>query len=178
MYFTGKNVKLSEKAAASIILEDIRSKVYDLEEYPPPDGFFRDVGSDVPETLNTFLESVILTHKKGNVDKWKKKCTSLAHYVISAARLRSFLSPIQIGVSTFIYKKFRSRRLIDSLGYGTSYAEANTFELSSIMCDPFEISRNSFSQFVCDNADFNTQTLDGRCSTWHLVHHPCNGNLS
>lgn len=95
------------QAAASIILEDIRSKVYDLEEYPPPDDFFCDVGSDVPETLNTFLESVILTHKKGNVDKWKKKYTSLTHCIISAARPRSFLSPIQIGVSTFIYKKFR-----------------------------------------------------------------------
>lgn len=41
------------------------------------------------------------------------------------------------------------------------------FENSAIMHSPLEIYDDAFSQFVFDNADFNTQTLDGH--TFHAM---------
>lgn len=152
-------------------MEDIRSKLYETKQYPPSDNFFGSADSDIPETLSLFLQGVILKHKKGNTNKWRTKCTSLAHCLVAAARPRSFLSPVQIAVAAYIYKKFGSRRLIEtleSLGFCASYAEATTFEISAIMRPPLVIDPNSFSQFIFDNADFNSQTLDGY-QTFHAM---------
>lgn len=112
------------KAASKIILTDIRSKVYDIENYPAADNFLGGVDSDIPETLKLLLNEIILKGKKGNTDGWDKKITALSHCIISAARPKSFLSPLQIGVSSFLYKKFPSRgliRVISSLGFCASY---------------------------------------------------------
>ncbi|PHT96242.1 hypothetical protein BC332_34832 [Capsicum chinense] len=90
---------------------------------------------------------------------------------MSAARPRSFLSPLQLSVAVLIYKKYGSKRLIDvleSLSVCSSYHEAKKFEVSSIMRTPLEIDQNSFSQFIFDNADFNTQTIDG-LQTFHAM---------
>ncbi|GBO35317.1 hypothetical protein AVEN_22689-1 [Araneus ventricosus] len=62
--------------------------------------------------------------------KMERKVYCKAHCIISAARLKSFTSVVR-------------------------------FEVSSIMSSPLEISDNCLLfQFVWDNADFNTQTLD------------------
>jgi hypothetical protein len=42
------------------------------------------------------------------------------------------------------------------------------FEVSAIMRPPLDIDDKSFSQFVFDNADFNTQALDGH-NTFHAM---------
>lgn len=74
---------------------------------------------------------------------------------------------MQIGVAALLYQKYGSRRLIDmlsSLGYialHTPYTEAMLFQISAIMRPPLGIDECAFSQFVFDNADFNTRTLDG-----------------
>lgn len=39
--------------------------------------------------------------------------------------------------------------------------EVRIFELSAIMRPPIRVNEDSFSQFSFDNADFNSQTLDG-----------------
>lgn len=44
------------KLAARIIRDDIRSRMYNVEEYPAPDDFLNDTESVVPETLNCFME--------------------------------------------------------------------------------------------------------------------------
>ena len=61
------------KAASKIILTDIRSKVYDIENYPAADNFLGGVDSDIPETLKLLLNEIILKGKKGNTDGWDKK---------------------------------------------------------------------------------------------------------
>jgi len=45
------------KAASEIILEDIRSCVYDLNTYPPIDSFLENVEDEIRDTLNYFLKS-------------------------------------------------------------------------------------------------------------------------
>ncbi|KYQ51937.1 hypothetical protein ALC60_08955 [Trachymyrmex zeteki] len=78
------------KAAATIILEDIRSQVYETTHYPPSDNFLMDVQTVVPETLQILLEGIILKNKRGSLEKWKKKCIAFAHCIISAVRPISF----------------------------------------------------------------------------------------
>lgn len=81
------------------------------------------------------------------------------------------MSTVQIGLATFLFHKYGSRRLIDvlsSLGFCSSYTEATLFEVSAIMRAPLSIDDNAFSQFVFDNADFNTLTLDGN-DTFHAM---------
>lgn len=159
------------KAAATILREDIRSQVYETSHYLPSDSFLQEVETVIPENLQVLLQEIILKGKRGCLNKWKTKCTAIAHAIISAARPRSFLSGLQIGLAAFIYKKFRSRKLLEvlcSLGFCASYEEVGLFEASSIMGPGPTIQPNAFSQFVFDNADFNTNTLDG-LRTFHAM---------
>lgn len=160
------------EAAAKIICDDIRSQVYDVKEYPAPDRFLEEVESVIPETLKNFLDTLIVKRKKGeDTEKWTNKCQAISHSIISAVRPRSFLSNLQIGLATFVYKKFGSRKLIDvlsSLGFCSSYSETVQFEISSTLNAQEKVAVNGFMQFVYDNADFNTQTTDGY-NTFHVL---------
>lgn len=53
------------KAAADIILEDIRSQVYNTTEYAPTETFLIDVETVIPQTLLTLFTTVITKNKKG-----------------------------------------------------------------------------------------------------------------
>jgi len=166
-----ENLRVVE-AAAKIIRADIRAQVYEVGQYPPPDHFMEGAEDVVPPTLKHFMETLIVQQKKGDsVQSWKTRCTAFAHCIISAVRPRSFLSNVKIGLAAFIYKKFASRKLLDilhSLGFSSSYHEAVRFEVSSSLAPPIPIEQNGFMQFVFDNADFNTQTVDGY-NTFHVM---------
>lgn len=154
------------KAAATIVLEDIRSQVYEISHYPPSDSFLQEVDTVIPETLQVLLQDIVLKHKYSSLKKWKTKCTAFARAIISAVRPRSFLSGLQVGLAAFLYRKFGSRKLLEvlsSLGFSASYSEVGLFEVSAIMRPAITIQLNAFSEFVFDNADFNTHTthLDG-----------------
>lgn len=60
------------KTAADIILQDIRSQVYNTKEYPPSDNFLSDVNLVVPKSLALFFESIILRQKRGLMDKGRR----------------------------------------------------------------------------------------------------------
>lgn len=163
--------RLRVVSEATAILQDIQSQIYEVNEYPPSDDFLKDVYTMVPETLRTLLEDLILKHKHGALDKWRLKCTAIAHAIISAIRPNSFLSPLQIGVGVFLHKKFGSKQLLNvlsNLGFSATYAESELFEMSAIMRPFLDIDTEAFSQFVFDNADFNTNTLDG-LKTFHAM---------
>lgn len=157
------------QSAAKIICEDVRSQVYERNEYPPPDRFLEEIEAVIPETLSFFLETLIVHRKKK--DNWKTKCTAIAHSVISILRPRSFLSSVQVGLGAFIYKKTGSRKVLEvlnSMGFCCTYKESVRFEISSAMQVPKEKNQEGFSQFIFDNADFNTQTIDGH-NTFHVM---------
>lgn len=159
------------REASAIIREDIRGVVYDKNNYPPSDEFVKNVEAAVPESLQVFLTTMITKDKRSALEQWTKKCTAIAHSIISAVRPRSFLSPLQIGVGTFLYKKFGSKSLINilsAMGFSATYREITIFENSCIHRAESEILENSFNQFVFDNADFNINTLDGR-GTFHAM---------
>lgn len=159
------------EAAAAIVVEDIRSQIYNLTEYPGCDKFLEGAKDLIPETTRIFVEGVVLNKKKGDLEPWKKKSVAIAHSLISAVRPRSFVSPLQVGLGAFLYKKYGSRKLIDvlsSLGFCAAYNETTRFEVSTIMRPPLAVSQQAFIQMVYDNADFNIQTLDGR-NTFHSM---------
>lgn len=70
----------------------------------------------------------------------------------------------------YVHRKFGSKLLIDvmsKLGLCHSYDEVLLYETSSLaVCVPED--RDSFHQFVFDNADFNVNTIDG-LNTFHQM---------
>ena len=61
------------KTAAKIIAEDIRSQMYETDQYPPPENFLSELDSLIPETLNCLVKTIVLKNKKGNQRKWDRK---------------------------------------------------------------------------------------------------------
>lgn len=133
--------------------------VYDLRTYPIQEIFLDNVENDVPNALQMLLNSIIKKKKKcTNEEKFKTTTLSIAHSIIAATRPRPFLSPIQIGFGTLIYKKYGSKELLDvisTLGFCSSYNSIRLFEMSCLKNPPRVVMRNSFCQFVFDNVDVN-----------------------
>lgn len=163
------------KMAANIILEDIRSEVYDKTNYRLLNAEEETKCEDVPATLLEFLNIVIKKHKHESpqsAKKWNKRVATMAHCLITSARPRSFLSPILLGLSAMLHKKHGSRDTIDSLAYlglCSSYEETLLFE-ASITKNPENntCSEGTHIQYVFDNADHNTCTIDGK-NTFHSM---------
>lgn len=99
------------------------------------------------------------------------KVIAIAHAIIAAARPKSFLSTIQIGIGAFLNRKYGSRDLLQvlsALGMCASYDETVTFETSALFHPQKSFTNDSFSQFVFDNADVNINTIDG-LNTFHSM---------
>ena len=160
--------------ASHFILQDVRAMKVDMENYNTPTDFLNTI-KDIPETLRLLLEILIKTHKRGRKngswDKWENRIVTAAHILISSIRPRFFSSPILLGLSCTIYTKFAARGLIDRLyniGLCKSYTEIVRFE-NSLVSDPQNVDfiADTYLQFVYDNADHNTATIDGK-NTFHL----------
>lgn len=164
------------ETAANIILQDIRAECYDTKNYKQPTSFLDTSDTDVPRTLRLFLNVLFTTHKKFQNEKNKKKTenkiVTAAHVLINSVRPNSFISPILLGLSLMIHRKYACRALIDCLsniGLSESYYETQLY-LSSILMNPnrTEITGPCFVQFIFDNFDHNARTIDGR-NTIHIM---------
>lgn len=161
------------KAAAGIIRRDIVAQPYELDVYPSSSKFFEKADEDVPDTLKTLLDYIIMHKKKGKLDHYKKKSTSIAHAIISATKPRSFISCVQLGLSIYLHRKFGSKLLVDVIsryGYCASYSDAVLYESSAVMQPPPPATSETgaFSQYVFDNSDVDVHTHDGH-NTFHCV---------
>lgn len=161
------------KEVANIIYKDICNEVLINDHYPAGDQMFskNKLIDVIPQSLRLLLSEIIpKSSKKQNFDnELDKKTTSIAHAIMSAVRPRSFLSPLQVGLSVTLHRKFGSRKVIDichALGFCASYHEAQLYEASALYQDSAVLSNDPFVQFVFDNADFNTATLTG-AGTFH-----------
>ena len=114
------------------------------------------------------MTGIICTGKQ-NPQDYETKCTAIAHSIISAGRPRSFKSPIMLGTSIYLHRQFSSKaavQLFSKLGFCASFDETRVYENSIISGNEDRILDKSFSQYVFDNADFNSITLDGH----HTLH--------
>ena len=157
------------KTAATIIREDIRTRPYITTDYPDVTDFMKNSDDDVPETLHTFLRLVIKKDKRSEKEKLEKKCTAIAHAIISATRPRSFMSCLLLGLAGYLFRKSGSRSIVDTVshfGFCSAYTDVTLFESSAATSWKPDTEEESFCQYVFDNADFNIHrwwSLDSSC---------------
>lgn len=128
------------KAAADIILSDIRSQTYDTSTYPPSDDFFQNAETVIPDPLCEFLEILVMQHKQNSLDNWRIK--SVAH-VSSEAQIFPLQPSGKLGAKHLV-------NLCASIGFSCSYTEAGRVESSAIVWvqDSPIIEKEAIMQFV------------------------------
>ncbi|XP_061724855.1 uncharacterized protein LOC133530806 [Cydia pomonella] len=156
------------RTAANIILEDIRSILFDTNNYPPPSSFLDEVNSVIPETLKTFVETVVTKYQK-NPEPLKSTVTALSHSIMTAARPRTFKSPLLLGIGSLIHQKYASKSLIDllsSVGFCASYKDVRQLEVA-MASKSVSQSRPEFTQFVFDSvqSDKGPLLVGVQCNT-------------
>ena len=120
----------------------------------------------VPNLLQTFLKA--LFSGKGV----RIKLASLGQAIVQATRPRAIVAPLQLGLGVQMHHHFASKFLIDSLnshGFCSSYSTIQKYERSAAVTQGTDIPGwipGRFVQYVADNVDHNTRTLDG-ADTFH-----------
>lgn len=166
----GEEIKLID-SASELIRRKMKGIVCRMDQYPASDSMFNNVNENIPPLLIRFLDNIIYKDKHHNPSTEKTystKIASIANAIMSAARPRSFMSPLQLGTGATFYRKFGSKRIIDicyHLGFSCSYSEVQLYETSAA-CQAQRILVDPFLQFVSDNSDFNIASIDGR-GTFH-----------
>ena len=100
------------------------------------------------------------------------KVASIGQAIMQSTRPRGFICPLQIGLGVQLHRLYGSRFLVDSLyshGFCSSYSEVHRFEASAAVEKSEEIvalHKEGCIQFVADNVDHNTDTIDGK-NTFH-----------
>ncbi|GBM49353.1 hypothetical protein AVEN_148681-1 [Araneus ventricosus] len=148
-------------AAISILQEEIIYHVYDCSTYKTCEEISKGGENQVGEML-THLLSVLMKPVKGS--PCEQKVFSVAHSIISSVRPRSIVSAVKAGIGVFLHWRFLSRHLINllrNLGWSIYYNEICKYETSMTMNTSSEVQDNGFVQFVFDNADHNTRTMNG-----------------
>ncbi|KAK3931380.1 Glucans biosynthesis protein D [Frankliniella fusca] len=151
------------ETAADIILEDVSSVCFEVDTFPTAEEIQDGGWNNVPRSLRTLLIRLVTRRKKGADQSTSlRKCNVIGQEIISAMRPRSYVSPLQVGLTVYIHRVFASRQLIDilsSLGKCAPYREAVQFERSVVEHTPPELLPGAFLQYAFDNADFNIRTL-------------------
>lgn len=151
------------KAAAAIIKEDIALKLFEVGQCPAPGSLMINTEEEVPVSLMTFLNEIIVKGKKGDLNPWKRKCTVFAHNIMAAVRPRSFLSRIQLGLGLYLHHKFASCtmiKILSKIGLCVQYDEILAYEAAAAQQGPPDVEERAFEQFVFDSDDINTNTID------------------
>lgn len=89
---------------------------------------------------------------------------------MSCIRPRTFLSPLQVGLSVMLHRKF-AKRIIDilsHLGVCSSYKEATLYEDSVLLSPRSPFRSGCFAQLAFANSDININTIDEK-NTFHSM---------
>jgi 5'-3' exonuclease len=156
------------ETAANLIKSDVKSVVQLKDTYPTSLSM-----SDISEATNYIPESLrlLLNTVFAGKDKRLKMC-SLGQAIMQAARPRVMTAPLQLGLGVQMHSHFASRFLIDTLnahGFCSSYSEVQKYERSAAVNQGLDIPEflpGQFVQYVADNVDHDTRTLDGS-GTFH-----------
>lgn len=103
-------------AASELIRRKIRSSIYRMDEYPASSKILMNINENIPIHLLKFLNNIIYkdkTHNEENEKCYSRKITSIAHAIISAARPKSFISPLLLATGATLYRKFGSKNMIE-----------------------------------------------------------------
>ena len=153
-------------AAAKLIRTQIHEHSYSKDCYPTTSDITdRAVLKDwIPQGLYLMMKSLV-------PDELKQ--ITISHTIVQASRPRSVISPVLFGVGVEMDHLYRSKFLVNTLfhwGFSISYDEITRYKQSVIRAsdDSFDIRPypSHFTQWVGDNVDHNTKTLDG-LNTFH-----------
>ena len=155
------------KTVAALLRSEMMDMVFDKNVYPDSGEMSLDSQIEfLPLSFQTLLSEVI----RGK--KTDLKIASIGQCIIQAARPNTCIAPLQICLAVQMHKAYASRSLIDTLnkmGFCSSYSEVLRFlanAAASQGLDLPEVTEEKTLQFVADNVDHNTATLDGR-NTFH-----------
>ncbi|KAK3092092.1 hypothetical protein FSP39_025112 [Pinctada imbricata] len=156
------------KAAARFILSDIKSIQASTTLYPSLSEIesLSSQISYVPDSLQLLLSNIFLQNSKD------LKIASIGQAIMQTSRPRALLAPIQISLGIQLDQQFASRFLLDtlnSLGFSASYSEIKRFQSNAAVeqgQSQINLDTNSSLQFVADNVDHNSCTVDGH-GTFH-----------
>ena len=93
--------------------------------------------SYLPESLILLLDTILVGKDK------KSKIASIGQAIMQAARPRTLIAPLQLGLGVQMHHHFGPRCLVDSLhrhGFCCSYSEVHAYERSAAIKDGVELS--------------------------------------
>ena len=145
-------------AAARLLLNEMRCTDYQSEFYPSSNDI-RSGTEFLQPLLNYFMRLLVGPDLKQ---------VAIGQCLMKAMRTNSVLPPLLIGLGVEVDHTIGSKTLVielAKLGYSISYDEVKRYKQSVALHAqseaPLEVSSN-FSQWVADNCDHNTVTLDGK----------------
>ncbi|KAL8579434.1 hypothetical protein ACOMHN_026799 [Nucella lapillus] len=100
------------------------------------------------------------------------KISAIGQAIIQLSRPNTVIAPLQFGLGVLLHRSFASRFLVDlafHLGFSSSYTEVRKFERNAAHAHGIrlpETTENTVIQYMADNVDHDTATLDGR-GTFH-----------
>ena len=156
------------ETAAKLIRNDIRNIKQPRDAYPSPNDMssIEENVNFLPESLQSFLKLLFV----GNAAE--TKIASVGQVIVQATRPRVIIAPLQIGLGVQLHSHFHSKFLIDFLhacGFCSSYSEVVKYEKCSAVMQGTDIPNyvpGCFHQYVGDNADHDSITIDGK-NTFH-----------
>ena len=154
--------------AATQISDEIRTMCVDKTSYPPFNN--DEVDKLVPLLLLRLLQGLVSSKSK-NQKVINRRITTIAHSIISAARMRSFISPLLLAITSYIHQLTASKQIIDvlsSLGISESYGELRRLQNAVASRGIPSYDSTAFTSFISDNADFQIATLTGH-GTFHSL---------
>ena len=158
-------------AAAQLIRNDIiATEDFQFEKtYPKStDMSFQNTRATLPKSLEILLSRILSGKTKA------KKVTALGQSIMQGTRPRSLLMPLQLGLAVHLHDHFASKHLVDTLsqlGFCSSYSEVRKFEKNAAIAfnkNDYLVAENQTLQYVADNVDHDTVTLDGK-NTVHYM---------
>ena len=164
--WTGKEVLID--MAATQISDEIRTMCVDKTSYP---RFNNDeVDKLVPPLFLRLLQGLVSSKSKDQ-KVINRRITTIAHSIISAARMRSFISPLLLAIPSYIHQLTAPRQIIDvlsSLGISESYGELRRLQNALPSQSIPSYDSTAFTRFIFNNADFQIATVTGH-GTFHSL---------
>lgn len=156
------------ETAAKLLKSDIKNLDISSYNFPSSDQIssIEKNLEFIPDLLRLFLR-ILFVGKDVEL-----QIASVGQAIVQATSPRVILAPLQLGIGVQMHHHFASKVLIDSLhahGFCSSYPTVQKFEKSAAASHGTDIpgyTPGNFVQYIADNVDHNTRTLDGT-GTFH-----------
>ena len=100
------------ETAARLLKNEIIENVTDIQEvYPSAEDLNKDDSFQYPNSLRLLLTKLFACKEK---DKIRMKISAIGQALIQAARPRTVLTPLQLGLAVLMHHHFQSKYLIES----------------------------------------------------------------